>query len=417
MTVSATQITAQRTTAIKELAPLLNETTPVLGAIDFNVLDQLIEQLFEAYPEQWVAHTVTLEQMALPGVLEHIRVRGLGVQAASASQLVISRRCGFLPHEIVHNAAANSRPMLRQLVEADISFSVDSFTELDRVDQIVDGALALPVIGLRITPQTSSDDGILAASHLGIGLRDHREDIIQSFKDRPWLAQLSLHFDAPPASLQQAAEQVGAIYQLAEDIEHAVGAQRVRHIHLSAGLPGNHTDDHGTPSLANHRFVHQAVVPELFDGKYELTTDFTHALTAKAGMILARVEYTKDLDGRMIAVIQADSPHAQDQPRIEAYDADGEFKDETRLYYYDVAGPSGLIGQRFQLPELEEGDVLAILDIGAHAFGAHSSFTAPVYGIRADGLLTETSVLRNAQPLEWVAEAAGVYQPHKMLYS
>ncbi|WP_343956494.1 hypothetical protein, partial [Yaniella flava] len=266
MTVSATQITAQRTTAIKELAPLLNETTPVLGAIDFNVLDQLIEQLFEAYPEQWVAHTVTLEQMTLPGVLEHIRVRGLGVQAASASQLVISRRCGFLPHEIVHNAAANSRAMLRQLVEADISFSVDSFTELDRVDQIGDGALALPVIGLRITPQTSSDDGILAASHLGIGLRDHREDIIQSFKDRPWLAQLSLHFDAPPASLQQAAEQVGAIYQLAEDIEHAVGAQRVRHIHLSAGLPGNHTDVHGTPSLANHRFVHQAVVPELFDG-------------------------------------------------------------------------------------------------------------------------------------------------------
>src|SRR5699024_9589318 len=170
---------------------------------------------------------------------------------------------------------------------------------------------------------------ILAASHLGIGLRDHREDIIQSFKDRPWLAQLSLHFDAPPASLQQAAEQVGAIYQLAEDIEHAVGAQRVRHIHLSAGLPGNHTDDHGTPSLANHRFVHQAVVPDLFDGKYELTTDFTHALTAKAGMILARVEYTNDLDGRMIAVIHADSPHARDQPRIEAYDADGEFKEET----------------------------------------------------------------------------------------
>ena len=417
MTISGTQIAAQRTPAIEELAPLVNETAPVLGAIDFNILDQLIEELFEAYPEHCVAHTVALEQMALPGVLEHVRVRGLGVQAASASQLDIAGRSGFLPHEILHNAATNSHVMLRQLVEADISFRVDNFAELTRVDAIVDGALALPVIGLRVTPQTTGDDAILAASHLGIGLRDHREDIIQSFKDRPWLSPLSLHFDAPPASLQQAAEQVGAIYQLAEDIEHAVGAQRVTHIHLAGGEPANHTAGDGTPSLANHRFVHQAVVPELFDGKYELITDFTRVLTAEAGMILARVEYTKDLDGRIIAVVHADAPYAQGQPlRIEAYDADGEFKDDTELYYYDVAGPSGLIGQRIQLPDLAEGDVLAILDVGAHTFGAHSSFTAPVYGIRADGLLTETSILRNGRTVEEVAESVGVYQPHKMLY-
>ncbi|GAA2034214.1 hypothetical protein GCM10009720_13530 [Yaniella flava] len=156
--------------------------------------------------------------------------------------------------------------------------------------------------------------------------------------------------------------------------------------------------------------------------QYELTTDFTRVLTAKAGMILARVEYTKDLDGRMIAVVHVDAPYAQGQPlRIEAYDAEGEFKDDTELYYYDVAGPSGLIGQRIQLPDLAEGDLLAILDVGAHAFGAHafgahSSFTAPVYGIRADGLLTETSILRNGQTVEEVAESVGVYQPHKMLY-
>lgn len=420
MTISATQIATQRSTAIEELARLLNDAQPVLGVVDFNVLDQLIEQLHEAYPAHWVTHNIAVNTINLPGVLEHFRARGLGATTTSVSELDIAQRSGFAPHELTHCAPANTWSMLRQIVDAGLNCSIDTFAELNRVDKLIDDHEdAQTHMGLVVTSQAPVDDDDPAQTHRGIGLRDHREEILQAYVERPWLNQLQLNFATPPDNLQQAAEHVAAVFQLAEDIEHAAGAQRVQRIYLAGGLPVNLASDDVSPSIDNHRFVHQAMVPELFDGKYTIVTNFTRTLTAKAGMLLARVEYSKDLDGRLIAVIHADapiSPAASYPVRIEAYDAEGAFKDDTELFYYDVVGPDGLVGQNIALPELEEGDVLAILDVGATMFGTHSTFSAPVYGIRADGLLTETSILHTGQTAQDLAQAAGVYQPAKVLH-
>lgn len=418
MTISATQIAAQRSTAIEQLAPLLNDARPVLGAMDFNVLDQLIEQLHEAYPAEWLEHTVAIETISLPGILEHFRARGLGVTTASVSELEIAKHTGFAPRELVHRAPVNTWSMLRQVLDAGLSCSVDNFAELGRLDKLIDDPEQLDAhIGLVVTPQPPVDDDDPTQTPRGIGLRDHREEILQAYTDRAWLTQLHVNFATPPDSLQQAAEHVAAVYQLAENIEHAAGGQRIQRIHIAGALPVPETTDAADTTMANHRFVHQAMVPELFDGKYTILTEFTQALTAKAGMLLARVEYTKDLDRKLLAVVHADAVFTDPATvRIEAYDSEGWYKDDIELFYYDVVGPNGLIGQQVPLPELEEGDVLAILDVGATAFGTHSASTAPVYGIRADGLLTETSILHAGRTVQDLAKTAGVYQPVKRLH-
>lgn len=420
MTISGIQIATQRNTAVEELAPLLNDARPVVGVMNFNILDQLIEQLREAYPAEWILHTVAVNSIGLPGVLEHFRARGLGAATSSASELEIAYGSGFAPHELVHHAPANTWSTLRQLVDAGLSFSVDNFSELSRVDELFNELGQFQSrLGLYITAQTPVDDDDPALTPHGVGLRDHRQEILQAYAERPWLQDVHLNFATPPTSLQQAAEHIAAIYRLAEDIEQAAGSQRIRRIYLPEELPVHMTSDDAAPSIENHRFVQQAIVPELFDGKYEIVTDFTRELTATAGMILARVEYTKDLDRKLVAVTHADIPSYQtsEQPvRIEAYDADGDLKDDTVRYYYDVAGPGGMIAHQVELPSLEAGDVLAILNVGATSFGPHNTCGTPVYGIRADGLLTETSLLRQERTAQDVAQAVGVYQPRKVLH-
>lgn len=418
MTISGTQIATQRRTSVEQLVPLLNDARPVLGVMNFNILDQLIEQLGEAYPAEWLVHTVAVNAMGLPGVLEHFRARGLGAVTASASELDIAKHTGFMAHELVHHAAVNTWSILRQTMDTDLSLSVDNFAELNRIDELVEQSEHVaPHLGLVITPQTPIDDEDPAHTHRGIGLRDHRQDILQAYLDRPWLDQVHVNFATPPATLQDAAEHVAEIYQLAEDLEHAAGTQRIQRIQMTGGLPVNFASDDVAPSISNHRFVLQATVPELFDGKYTIVTEFTGALTAKAGMILARIEYVKDLENKLIAVVHAEPPLVPGQElRVEAYDDLGELKDTSELFYYDVAGPTGMIGHRIQLPELEEGDMLAILDIGANAFGTNGTFSGPVYGIRADGLLAETSVLRHGHTVDDIVQSAGVYQPTKQLH-
>ncbi|HIW47130.1 MAG TPA: hypothetical protein H9884_09575 [Candidatus Yaniella excrementigallinarum] len=420
MIISSTAIATQRSTAIKQLAPALSVTTPVLGVVDFNVLDQLIEQLGEAYPEPWLHHMVGVDTVRLPGVLEHFRARGFGAQTRSAAELQIANQTGFQLHELLHSAGVNSLVLLNQLVHAGMNLSIDNFVELSRVDELIEDPKELTAkFGLRVTAQAPVDDEEPTVSYRGIGLRDHRKEIIQAYADRPWLNHLQLHFDPAPATLQQAAEHVAEIFRLAEDIDHAADAQRIYGIHISGGLPVNYDSDDVAPTMETYRFVLQAMTPELFDGKYTVTTNFAPALTAKAGLILARVEYIKDLGGRMIAVTHAEDPVGCSQPnqpiRVEAYDAHGDYNDGIELFYYDIAGPHGILRHRVELPELEEGDILAILDVGGTAFSAQATFTAPVYGIRADGLLTETSVLHRGRSAEETAEAAGIYQPVKLL--
>lgn len=417
MTTSGTRIATQRHTAVEQLASVLSDANPVLGVVDFNVLDQLIEHLQEVYPENWIRHTISVGTVSLPGVLEHFRARGLGIQTASATELQIAEHSGTPLAAVIHDAPVKSRSQLRDMTDAELSFSIDNFAELTRVDELLqDPSNYAGTIGLRVTPQASADDDATTFAHQGIGLRDHRRDLMETLLERPWLTDLHVSFDRPPNSLQQTAEQVAAVYQFAEDVEHAAGAQRIFRLHFPAGIPVNVTSDEVQPTFDNHRFVHHAMVPDLFDGKYKIVSEISAPLTAKAGMVLARVEYTKDLDERMIAVVHA---AAQEQPwdmRVVAYDHDGRYKDDLQDYYYDIAGPTGLVAQRVELPELNEGDIVAILDVGANAFSISAAFTAPVYGIRADGLLTESSVLNAGQSTADLAKAAGIYQPAKLLH-
>ena len=411
------RIATQRYTAVEQLAPALTDATPVLGVVDYNILDQLIQLVHDTYSEEWFRPAISVSTIGLPGVLEHFRARGIGVQTSSAVELEIARHSGYPLAEIIHNAPVKTQAQLQDIADGALSFSISNFAELTRVDELLHDADNYDgTIGLQITPQASADDNATTFAHVGIGLRDHRKDLIEVFLERPWLTQLHVSFDTPPTSLQQTAEQVAAVYQFAEDIEHAVGGPRIQGLHFGAGDPVSASATESEPSLDNHRFVHQAMIPDLMHGKYQFTMDFSQFLTAQAGMILARVEYTKDLDGRMIAVVHADAQPAPANSRVVVFDQDGKYKDDFQQYYYDVAGPNGLVAQSVPLPAVQEGDVLAILDVGATTFGPRSHFTAPVYGIRADGLLTESSVLSTGRSVRELTKAAGIYQPEKLLH-
>lgn len=401
-------VTLQHHSALERLAPALHDELPVLGVVNFNVLDAQIAQVHEIWADDWCRPAVSVATLGLPGILEHARARGLRVQTRNAVELEIARRAGFLPDRITHSAPVTTRTQLAEILAAGVHFGISNFAELTRVDELRDETEpAGATIGVQVTPQASTDDNATEFAHLGIGLRDHREELIAAFVERPWLTQLHVSFDTPPTTLQQAVEQVAAVHRFAEDVEHAAGGQRVTGLHFAAAIPAG-------ASLANHRFIMQAMLPDLTDGKYVCTIDFSTYLTAAAGMILAKVEYTKDLDSRLIAVVHAGAlPHPA-QTSVAVYDAAGAFKDHFQQYYYDVAGPNGLIAQSVPLPLVEEGDVLAVLDVGATAFGA--DFSAPVYGIRADGLLTESTILTPGRSLTELVAEAGIFQPKKLLH-
>ncbi|WP_420712456.1 hypothetical protein [Streptomyces sp. SPB78] len=160
-------------------------------------------------------------------------------------------------------------------------------------------------------------------------------------------------------------------------------------------------------------------MPGLFDGRYALVTGFGRSLLAGHGFLLARVEYVRAMGGRRLAVTHAGTRmagHACGR-RLAAYDAQGRPKEGPALAQ-DLAGPAQFDGELLasgaELPELEQGDWLAVLDTGAYGFARHQAYdslTRPgIHGFAAGAEGVRFATVRAAQTLaEFVAESGAAH--------
>ena len=399
------------------------------GVIDLDTIDDLMFALTSAYRGgHSVLHTVAAKAITLRPVLAHFASNGFGCEVASPGELALALAAGFAPESIVLDSPAKTDTDIKRALELGISFNIDSFEELARVDAAIShaGPPRSP-IGIRINPQTGA--GAIGAtstatrtSKFGIGLADNREQIIEAFATRPWLTQLHVHSGSQGLSLDHAAAGVRLIVELAHSITARNGFQQVTRIDVGGGLPVNFDSDLVTPTFADHRAALFAVAPELFDGTFELVTEFGRALTAKAGTLVTRVEYTKIAGGRHIAVTHAGVQVATrtvfapgEWPlRISVYDSKGQQRSEN-ICLQDIAGPACFTGDMLAvnrgLPLIRPGDLIAIPETGGYYFSSHYTYNAlprpAVYTIRSESGFRNWATARRAQSVTEIVSESG----------
>ena len=408
----------------------IDDLHPLCGVIDLDTLDELMRGLTVAYPTGMPAlHTVAAKAITLRPVLARFAQMGFGCEVASPGELELALASGFPAERIVFDSPAKTTAEIAWALELGISLNVDNFEELSRIDVAIAQARGrLPVIGMRLNPQTGAGaigamSTATATSKFGIGLDDQYERIIDAFEARPWLTQLHVHSGSQGLSLEHTAQGVRMIVDLAQEVTHRVGSQQIQRIDVGGGLPVNFSSDAITPTFADHRDALEAAVPELFDGTYTLVTEFGRALTAKAGTMIARVEYTKVNGGRPIAVTHAGVQVAsrtvfmpESWPlRVDVFDPEGRRRhDEPTVQ--DVAGPACFTGDVLavgrELPLIHQGDLVAIPDTGGYYLSTHFSYNAlsrpAVYtvGSDSDGH-RRWALARRAQSIEQIVAEAG----------
>ncbi len=152
--------------------------------------------------------------------------------------------------------------------------------------------------------------------------------------------------------------------------------------------------------LADYAAVLRDKVPDLFSGKFKVMTEFGRAVVAKSACSVARVEYTKNMGGRQIALTHAGAHNMMRivfQPevwarRVTALLPSGQARTGDRVIQ-DVAGPCCFAGDTIAhqrpLPLLEPGDEVMVHDTGAYCFSNHFMYNAlgadPVYACSLDG--------------------------------
>ncbi|MBA0049443.1 diaminopimelate decarboxylase [Streptomyces sp. AJS327] len=384
---------------------------PVAGLLDVRSIREAARALRAAFaeqaaPRQHILHTFAVKAGSLVPVLRLLAEEGLGCEAASPGELALARAAGVRPEHTVLDSPAKTRAELREALALGIALNADNAQELARLDTLVASAPTRSPLGLRVNPQIGG--GAIGAmstatdtSKFGFPLRDPgaRAAVVRAFVDRPWLTRLHAHVGSQGCPLELMAQGVRETYELAEEINRAVGAPRVDTLDLGGGLPVNFGSDEVTPTFQEYARLLARTVPGLFDGRYALVTEFGRSLLAKAGLVLARVEYVKSAGGRPIALTHAGAQLAVRTVfapgswplRVAPYGPDGEAKSGPATAW-DVAGPccfaGDLVATGHPLPALDEGDYVGLLDTGAYYFSTpfgYNSLPRPgVYGFTVE---------------------------------
>ncbi|MGW1869569.1 diaminopimelate decarboxylase [Streptomyces mauvecolor] len=395
---------------------------------------------FAAVTTAPVLHAFAVKACPLVPVLRLLLAEGLGAEVASPGELALARAAGIRPEATVLDSPAKTPAELREALALGIAVNADNPQELARLDALIfpqglkgqGGTPTAPStspLGIRVNPQlgAGSIDALstaTATSKFGVALLDEgaRDWIVRAYAERPWLTRLHTHSGSQGVALSLMARGVRAVFDLAEEINGAVGRRQVDTIDIGGGLPVNFGSDEETPTYDAYARLLKEEVPGLFDGRYGLVTEFGRSLLAKHGLVLARVEYAKSSGGRPIAVTHAGVQIAARTVyapaswplRIEAYDAKGRPKQGPAVAQ-DIAGPAcfagDLLAENRPLPLLDQGDYTGVLDTGAYYFAHHYSYNSlarpGIYGFTATADGVEFATVRSPQSIADLVEEAG----------
>lgn len=371
-------------------AAMFRESDTAVVLYDLDRLERGLAVILAAFGQQTLT-AVAVKANPLPPVLAFLSSLGAGAEAASLPELHLALAAGFPAQRIVFDSPAKTGEELRFALSLGVYVNADNLDELTRLAALGAVLGREPSAGLRVNPQVGL--GRIKAtsvagrySKFGVPLEKRRE-IMAAFARYPWLRGLHVHVGSQGCPLDLLVAGVGAVFDLAGEINRELGAGRVRRLDIGGGLPAAYRDGDSPPTPEAYAKALAARCPGLFSGGLALVTEFGRVLHAPCAVAVSRVEYVKRQTGHRTAILHlgadlfvrecynpASWPH-----RVALLDPDGREK-TGRTGLWHLAGPLCFSGDfpvwRVRLPDIEEGDLVVIRDVGAYTLSMWSRYNS-----------------------------------------
>jgi len=266
-----------------------------------------------------------------------------------------------------------------------LMFNLESESELRVLAERAARLKKKATVALRVNPD------VLAETHpyISTGLREHKfgvpiaeaQRLYAAAAQQRWLEVrgISVHIGSQINSVQPFAAAMGRVADLARELITA--GHKIRYIDAGGGLgiPYNHGQEDFS-ALAS-AYAH-ALLRSLHALKIHLLLEPGRSIIGPAGVLLTRVLYLKQNGEKRFAVVDA---AMNDLLRPSLYNAYHEIvpverRVDTGTVKLDVVGPICETGDFFardrEMPCLKEGDLLAILDVGAYGMSLASNYNS-----------------------------------------
>lgn len=327
------------------------------------------------------------------GVLRLLGREGCGFDVVSGGELervlVADRKAA---KKVVFSGVGKSRSEILAALKAGILlFNVESESELWALAECAAQCRSVARVALRVNPDVAADTHPYISTGLrkhkfGVPIRSARELYAKASGARYLkVAGVSVHIGSQITEVAPFAEAVDRVATIVRQLR--ADGHTIDFVDIGGGLGIDYQHSDYQPNLdfsAQVARYAKGVTTPLRGLNVHLLLEPGRSIIGPAGALLTTVIYRKENDGKRFLVVDA---AMNDLIRPALYGAYHEIvpvnqpgKSSTKKEAIDVVGPVCESGDFFardrELPRVEEGDLLAILDAGAYGMALASNYNS-----------------------------------------
>jgi diaminopimelate decarboxylase len=333
-------------------------------------------------------------------ILKLLANAGAGFDIVSGGELYRVLAAGGDSAKCTFAGVGKSREEIEYALEQGVcSFNVESEAELDHIDRIAGAKKTRAPTALRVNPDVDphTHQYISTGSHenkFGIALDRIGTSYEQAAKMRNVeIVGVQMHIGSQIAEAKPFASAIGKVAPVVRDLKSKYG---IKFLSVGGGMgiiyqralesgSGKWWREHGNESLAfSVRDYAEAIVPPLRELDVRILVEPGRFLVGNGGVLLTRVRYIKKTGAKKFAIVDAGM---NDLIRPALYQSYHEIVPVCRASVsgagrekIDIVGPVCESGDFFaldrEMPELHEGDLLAIMSAGAYGFVMASNYNS-----------------------------------------
>jgi diaminopimelate decarboxylase len=315
-------------------------------------------------------------------ILNLLRQAGAGFDVVSGGELARALRAGALPRHIVFSGVGKTAEEIDAGLSAGIEmFNVESGGELDLLDNRA-RALSRPTrIAIRVNPEVEAR----THPYISTGQIIHKfgvpkDEALDLYRRAARSSHLEIygvacHIGSQILEVAPFLKALGEILSVAAQLE--TEGVRLQYLDLGGGYGIPYADEQPLDFDALGR----GLAERLHATPYRLILEPGRALVGNAGVLLTRVLYVKRNRRKNFIVVDAGM---NDLMRPALYGSYHEIipvrQHQEDALQADVVGPlcetGDFLAQDREMPEVEPGELLAILDAGAYGFVLSSNYNS-----------------------------------------
>lgn len=304
---------------------------------------------------------------------------GSGADVTSGGELYRALRAGFEPEKIVFAGVGKSRGEMAEALSAGIGlFSVESESELRALSRVAADMWTSAPVSLRVNPDVDPR----THPYITTGLSRNKFGVPLSCAEELYALAASL----PGIRVCGVGMHIGSqMMHAAPMVEAAESLSQLAGRLLAAGheleyldIGGGYGIAYGDQQPESPEKVAEAAAPAVRELGLTLVTEPGRRLVGAAGALLLRVLYRKR-NGEHEFVVTDGGMNALLRPAL--YGAEHRVlpvAEGTELVAADIVGPvcesADFITRDRPVPDVREGDLLAVMDAGAYGFSMSSEY-------------------------------------------